>query len=93
MSNSGRPDGGPAFPRTLMDATHPDNDCIAFSGMSLREWYAGQALAAVVSFPDHLVGHMPEYWDRWAWEQADIAVRLADAMISRLAGQVVPQPR
>lgn len=44
-------DGGPAFPRPISeDRTHGDlfdgNDMVpAQNGMSLRDWFAGQALA------------------------------------------------
>jgi len=36
-------DGGPAFPRTASDNNNSQ------SGMSRREWYAGQALVAVIA--------------------------------------------
>ena len=39
MSNE-QDDGGPAFPNN--DATHP--------GMSLRDWFAGQALAGLCAY-------------------------------------------
>ena len=41
-----RQDGGPAFPLTV-----PDKYGRAPSGMSLRDWFAGQALAGLMSDP------------------------------------------
>jgi hypothetical protein len=38
--------GGPAFPQTCLDdPCHP----ASAPGMSLRDWFAGQALAALIS--------------------------------------------
>ena len=40
-------DGGPAFPEAI--AVGPAGDVYpGFSGMSLRDWFAGQALAACI---------------------------------------------
>ena len=40
-------DGGPAFPEAI--AVGPDGDVYpGFSGMTLRDWFAGQALAACI---------------------------------------------
>ena len=36
-------DGGPAFPQ------HPQPGCLAPAGMSLRDWFAGQALAGLTA--------------------------------------------
>lgn len=47
-------DGGPAFPQPL-DASIPnydDHGSPVPSGMSLRDYFAGQALAAIVDFTD-----------------------------------------
>jgi len=41
-------DGGPAFP--VPDTHHPDGQIqYGTNGMSLRDWFAGQALAGLVS--------------------------------------------
>ena len=40
-------DGGPAFPMQVRLANGTDN----FSGMSLRDWFAGQALQGMLSNP------------------------------------------
>lgn len=39
--------GGPAFPVTVQTATAGE-ERITFKGMSLRDWFAGQALASLV---------------------------------------------
>ena len=57
----GKPDGGPAFP-------HLQGEIVGSKqGMSLRDWYAGQALAGLFS-------KMPEDFDLsvlLAWRAAD----------------------
>lgn len=63
-------DGGPAFPVPL--AITPDGDWVhsSYPGMSLREWFAGQALAAIANthpFADKCSEH---------------AYKIADAMIA-----------
>ncbi len=71
MNNRG--DGGPAFPEAI--AVGPSGDVYpGFSGMSLRDWFAGQAAAAEISaWENSTEGH-----------EANIARRayaLADAML------------
>lgn len=74
-------DGGPAFPIVAMDAAtgQPINGCF-YPGMSLRDWFAGQALAGLLSH------------GQWATTEADMFARdayaLADAMLrAREAGR------
>ena len=60
-------DGGPAFPQGHLDGPQVDP-----SGMSLRDWFAGMALPAVIerktcAYPDQV---------------AAISYRIADAMIA-----------
>ena len=43
--------GGPAFP---FAATDPSNVPMQAQGMSLRDWFAGQALPALISYDDYL---------------------------------------
>lgn len=46
-------DGGPAFPGTKTGGSEPGCEVTAdHPGMSLREWYAGQALSALLSRAD-----------------------------------------
>lgn len=50
-------DGGAAFPRPL-SARHEDEIYWPQSGMSLRDWFAGQAMAAIISkMPLHGFNH------------------------------------
>ena len=62
-------DGGPAFPNN-------DAHGCAYAGMTLRDWFAGQALAGISSTLAH------EYEDRDLAERyATDAYELADAML------------
>lgn len=63
-------DGGPAFPRPGWNEC-PDG-CLP--GMTLREWYAGQALKGILT-----MGHTAQELD--AKRVAESAFRFADAMI------------
>ena len=83
-------DGGPAFPNRG-DNT-PTNKI--FDGMSLRQWYAGQALNGILSqSPGSLFGHR-NIWkaclndtdteDEWFSETARVACKIADALIAEL---------
>jgi hypothetical protein len=60
-----RTDGGPAFP-----AEAPNGD--RYSGMTLRDWFAGQAL----------VGLLAEGGDRTLDREAELAYECADAMLA-----------
>lgn len=62
-------DGGPAFP----SVNHPDIP--VNNGMSLRDYFAAKAMAAMVASPDYVEG---------SWFQEDIAIQaytMADAML------------
>lgn len=67
-------DGGPAFPSKA-------NNTDKFEGMSLRDWFAGQALAGILASPntikinDEPIGSANEY--------ADVAYGVADVMLER----------
>lgn len=55
-------DGGPAFPRPISE-TDKGTDYEAIlsmdqSGMSIRDWFAGQALAGVLARDDLAVGEI-----------------------------------
>jgi hypothetical protein len=61
-------DGGPAFPQAEVDQSWPQAP-----GMSLRDWFAGQALAGLCANPDWINSSRN---DRIAFALGD-----ADAMI------------
>ena len=63
-----RPDGGPAYPVPL-GSQHNQHACAV--GMSLRDWFAGQAVVTLTG-----VNWDPE-------QMADVAYRIADAMLAR----------
>lgn len=70
-------DGGPAFPASVAEvqgqAVHSCD--YGLPGMSLRDWFAGQALIAI-GYNDHVDGASdPE-------RHAATAYRIADAMIA-----------
>jgi hypothetical protein len=62
-------DGGPAFPTEWILIGMPDESRL---GMSLRDWFAGQALAGLVAQPT--MGRVID--------TASIAYRVADAMLA-----------
>ncbi len=87
MSAASRSDGGPAFPQLEVVAGERDGHgdaieayTVSSGGMSLRDWFAGQALA----------GEMTGYQDVDATRYADaIAARcyaVADAMLAARKG-------
>ena len=43
-------DGGPAFPRSAAFSNAERTACTEQDGMTLRDWFAGQALAGMVSY-------------------------------------------
>lgn len=68
-------DGGPAFPSGVLgDCREADLDAI-YTGMSLRDWFAGQALAGIQANPHFDLVHGEEY-------TAERAYAYADAMLS-----------
>lgn len=65
-------DGGPAFPRTVQRW----NDSFEnVAGMSLRDWFAGQAIAGMLAKDPRIA---PSYFA----VIADQAYKLADAMLT-----------
>jgi len=76
-----QPDGGPAFPRPLStgiiirEGVEQHIDCFPQAGMSLRDWFAGQALAGIQANPHFDLVHGEEY-------TAERAYAYADAMLS-----------
>jgi len=76
--------GGPAFPWEL----RLDNGAVSFSpGMSLRDWFAGQALASTLASFSGNNWHNPN--DYQVSQFAETAYRCADAML-KVRGLKVP---
>ena len=69
--NKTKDDGGPAFPSDMLIG-HSVKASKPFSGMSLRDWFAGQVIASVK-------GWHPA--DRRGKSSAVIAYEIADAML------------
>lgn len=61
-------DGGPAFPSS------GPADAVVCWGMSLRDYFAGQALIGLISCPDITLGHAGDYASR-AYEYADAMLK------------------
>jgi hypothetical protein len=71
-------DGGPAFP-LMGESNHPDGGRYLFNqGMTLRDYFAGQALAGLMS--DQTIKAMPE-------DFAESAYLAADAMLAAREGK------
>jgi hypothetical protein len=72
VSNA-RDDGGPAFPQP--NQIHPgNNDPGSGPGMTLRDWFAGQALAGMIARIDY--DKVPEtHIAQWAYDQADAMLK------------------
>lgn len=62
--------GGPAFPRPATDQLPGQ------VGMTLRDWFAGQAVAGLVQFADAPTRLQPA-------EMAEAAYRIADALLAQ----------
>ena len=60
-------DGGPAFPASLYKLEHGQESVVPHEGMTLRDWFAGQALAGVVPGIEHEVDKInpdSKYYDQ-----------------------------
>ena len=73
-------DGGPAFP------VQSDGWLVPAGGMSLRDWFAGQALFLMAAYWQDL----PQGTD--SLKVAEAAYRVADAMITEREKQVAAAP-
>lgn len=76
MASSEGRDGGPAFPTMRSEVGGVD-------GMSLRQWYAGQAIAGMASIAN--ANWYTEYHPETQKQVAQNAVALADALLAALA--------
>ena len=72
-------DGGPAFPRPSVYDPEDAIFCMGQSGMSLRDWFAGQAMAGITSSS----GFRPS-------TAAKEAYAFADAMLEKRAERAPP---
>ena len=75
-------DGGPAFPRVGEGFNNP---YYSTPGMSLRDWFAGQALIALMSSNEY--GHLTS--DRFP----EFAFEVADAMIAARNKETTDTPK
>ena len=70
-------DGGPAFSRAAVlngsNRWHGAQD-----GMSLRDWFAGQALAGIASMSGADFSLSPQDEANWAYERADAMLAARD---------------
>ncbi len=90
MADSKIDDGGPAFSGGLFEPQHGgSNDREPWNhGMSLRDWFAGQALAGITAGLCSDVSRGDSAYDRLGFsDAAQDAYKLADCMIAaRKAG-------
>ena len=79
---SEKDNGGPAFPQTLVDFGRGPEiaDNYGMGGMSLRDWFAGQALAGILSGIKNKQDIRNNYH-----HAADEAYGYADAMLTERA--------
>ena len=71
MSDTKIEDGGPAFPCETYGLKNGKETTIPTNGMTLRDWFAGQALAGLVQNGQYASGQI-----------AQSAYSFADAMLS-----------
>ena len=75
----GDDEGGPAFPIVITDSTGHQHHIV---GMSLRDWFAGKALAA--GWQEFLASG--DAWDGYG-DFADSCYTMADAMLKAREGK------
>lgn len=84
-------DGGPAFP-VAPDSFGPSGETSRpFYGMSLRAYFAGQALAAIIPLQVELTARGNARAENGAKEVALACVGFADALISELDKETTNQ--
>lgn len=77
-------DGGSAFPRRkILDDMGIVDIYGDTGGMSLRDWFAGQALAGLLAFPGTIEGDETKYGN----VTAKVAYEIADAMLKSRSEQ------
>lgn len=75
MTNEQINDGGPAYPSGKSEKRGFENSHPLHEGMSLRDWFAGQALASMTTAPDYSKGPCNA-------AMAERAYVIADAMLA-----------
>ena len=82
-------DGGPAFSGGLWEPQHGgSNDREPLNpGMSLRDYFAGQAMAGEFAAQNEITGEITNNTsDEWMLDRAKTFYRMADAMIAARKG-------
>jgi hypothetical protein len=78
-------DGGPAFPFTPVyehDESPGSPYCITYSGMSLRDWFAGQALVGLSANASVTARYQTALSDDVRSKFAEFSYKMADAMLA-----------
>jgi hypothetical protein len=74
-------DGGTAFPHGW------SAQASSMPGMSLRDWFAGQALAGEFAAQNEICGEITNNTpDEWMFDRAKALYRMADAMLAARKG-------
>jgi hypothetical protein len=84
MTSTPLPDGGPAFPPDHQTVDYARDDPRLYQGMSLLDWFAGQALVGMASIPDK-----PYNMET----TSHCAYRYADAMLAEKARRAMAKVR
>lgn len=80
MTDETKNDGGPAFP-LIWNSAH-NSEWNTEAGMTLRDWFAGQALAGIAANPEEAKGSIGLSLSQATKVTAQAAYLLADAMIA-----------
>ena len=75
--SDGKHDGGPAFPHPAIIAKDGDTTVGAVPGMSLRDWFAGRAMQAMIAARFDYDGAAPH-----EKSTAESSYNYADAMLA-----------
>ena len=66
--------GGPAFPLHY-EVTKKSEMVVSYDGMTLRDYFAGQALSGYCSLIDWVKDGNTEYFAEWAYKAADAMIK------------------
>jgi hypothetical protein len=72
-----RTNGGPAFP-TAVTATIAGDVCYGPDGMTLRDWFAGQALASLLKNESFTSKYQSDWFASGAYKLADAMLKERD---------------